>query len=61
LSHEPSSSTEKHRAAARVTGLRIEVGRWTECHVLPNFALAAATQLPLASPVRASHFSMATL
>ena len=32
-----------------------------ECQLLPNFALAAATQLLLESPARASHFSMATL
>ena len=28
---------------------------------LPNLVLAAATQLSLAAPARASHFSMATL
>lgn len=37
------------------------IGRSPQCQFLPNRVFAAATQLVLASPARASHFSMATL
>ena len=43
-----------------IVDLRLMLAQTTP-QFLPNWALAAATQLFLGSPARASHFSMATL